>query len=83
MSGIFPAGGLGPDNRLGVYFGDSWKVKRNFTLSYGVRYNRDTGATAVRRAFEKAVRVRDFVHYREATAGRVESTTPSIPSNIY
>jgi len=27
----------------------------------------DTGAAAVRRAFEKAVRVHDFVHYREAT----------------
>ena len=27
----------------------------------------DTGAAAVRRAFEKAVRVRDFVPYREAT----------------
>ena len=41
----FPAGGLGPDNRLGLYFGDSWKVKPNFTVSAGVRYNRDTGRT--------------------------------------
>jgi hypothetical protein len=41
----FPAGGLGPDNRVGVYFGDSWKVKRNFTLSLGVRYDHDTGRT--------------------------------------
>ena len=38
----FPAGGLGPDNRLLLYIGDSWKVKTNFTLSYGVRYERDT-----------------------------------------
>lgn len=41
----FPAGGLGPDNRILLYFGDSWKVKPNFTLSYGLRYERDTGRT--------------------------------------
>ena len=41
----FPAGGLGPDNRIGWYIGDSWKIKPNFTLSGGVRYNRDTGRT--------------------------------------
>jgi hypothetical protein len=41
----FPAGGLGPDNRIGAYFGDAWKVKPNFTLSLGVRYDRDTGRT--------------------------------------
>jgi Carboxypeptidase regulatory-like domain len=41
----FPAGGLGPDNRVLFYFGDSWKVKPNFTLNYGIRYQRDTGRT--------------------------------------
>jgi outer membrane receptor protein involved in Fe transport len=41
----FPAGGLGPDNRIGLYLGDSWKIKPNFTLSLGVRYDRDTGRT--------------------------------------
>jgi hypothetical protein len=40
-----PNGGLGPDNRVGVYAGDSWKVKPNLTLTYGVRYVRDTGRT--------------------------------------
>jgi hypothetical protein len=39
----YPAGGLGPDNRFGVYLGDSWKFKPNFTFSYGLRYVRDTG----------------------------------------
>jgi Carboxypeptidase regulatory-like domain len=38
-------GGLGPDNRVGVYAGDSWKVKPNLTLTYGLRYDRDTGRT--------------------------------------
>ena len=38
-----PAGGLGPDNRLGAYIGDSWKMRPNFTLTYGLRYVRDTG----------------------------------------
>ncbi len=41
----FPAGGLGPDNRIGLYLGDSWKVKPNLTLSLGLRYDRDTGRT--------------------------------------
>lgn len=41
----FPLGGLGPDNRLGIYLGDSWKIKPNLTLTYGVRYVRDTGRT--------------------------------------
>lgn len=41
----FPAGGLGPDNRIGWYIGDAWKIKPNFTLNLGVRYDRDTGRT--------------------------------------
>jgi len=41
----FPAGGLGPDNRIGWYIGDAWKVKPNFTVSLGLRYDRDTGRT--------------------------------------
>ena len=41
----YPLGGLGPDNRLGIYLGDSWKVKPNLTVTYGVRYSRDTGRT--------------------------------------
>ncbi|HXB21192.1 MAG TPA: hypothetical protein VNV88_07425, partial [Candidatus Solibacter sp.] len=40
-----PAGGLGPDNRIQFYLGDSWKIKPNLTLSYGVRYVHDTGRT--------------------------------------
>jgi len=41
----FPAGGLGPDNRIGLYIGDVWKIKPNLTLTYGLRYDRDTGRT--------------------------------------
>src|SRR5712671_713963 len=41
----FPAGGLGPDNRFGLYIGDSWKIRHNLTVSAGVRYERDTGRT--------------------------------------
>ena len=37
-----PAGGQF-DSRLGIYIGDSWKIKPNLTLTYGVRYSRDTG----------------------------------------
>lgn len=41
----FPGGGQGPDNRISWYFGDSWKVRSNLTVTYGVRYVRDTGRT--------------------------------------
>jgi len=39
----FPAGGQGPDNRFEAYIGDGWKMRRNFTLTYGLHYVRDTG----------------------------------------
>ena len=38
----YPAGGQ-HDNRFQFYLGDSWKMKPNFTWTYGLRYNRDTG----------------------------------------
>jgi Carboxypeptidase regulatory-like domain len=41
----FPGGGIGPDNRISFYFGDSWKVKPNLTVTAGLRYVRDTGRT--------------------------------------
>src|SRR5262249_49729219 len=41
----FPLDGLGRDNRFGAYLGDSWKIKPNFTLTFGLRYVRDTGRT--------------------------------------
>jgi hypothetical protein len=41
----FSGGGQGPDNRLLLYFGDSWKVRPNLTFIYGLRYQRDTGRT--------------------------------------
>lgn len=36
-------GGAPPDNRIGLYVGDSWKIRPNFTVTYGVRYSRDSG----------------------------------------
>ncbi len=41
----FPAGGLGPDNRTSLYFGDNWKVRSNLTIALGLRWERDTGRT--------------------------------------
>lgn len=41
--GFGQPGGLQQDHRLGLYIGDSWKVKPNFTLTLGLRYSRDTG----------------------------------------
>jgi Carboxypeptidase regulatory-like domain len=38
-----PCSGTPPDNRLGAYVGDSWKIKPNLTITYGLRYVRDTG----------------------------------------
>jgi hypothetical protein len=37
-----PAGGQ-EDWRLGIYFGDTWKVNHKLTINYGIRYSRDTG----------------------------------------
>jgi Carboxypeptidase regulatory-like domain len=36
-------GGAPPDNRIGLYLGDSWKIKPNLTVTYGLRYSRDSG----------------------------------------
>jgi hypothetical protein len=41
----FPAGGSGPDNRISLYIGDAWKFRPNFTITYGLRYVRDSGRT--------------------------------------
>jgi hypothetical protein len=38
-----PCSGTPPDNRIGLYVGDSWKLKPNLNITYGVRYVRDTG----------------------------------------
>ncbi len=38
----FRAGGQA-DTRFQWYVGDSWKIKPNFTLTYGLHYARDTG----------------------------------------
>jgi hypothetical protein len=40
-----PGGGIGPDNRVSWYIGDSWKIWPSFTLTAGLRYVRDTGRT--------------------------------------
>jgi carboxypeptidase family protein len=40
-----PGGGLGPDNRILIYGGDSWKIKPNLTVNFGLRYVHDTGRT--------------------------------------
>ncbi len=40
-----PCSGTPPDNRIGLYLGDSWKIKANLNITYGLRYVRDTGRT--------------------------------------
>ena len=41
----FPAGGSGPDNRISLYIGDAWKLRPTVTLTFGLRYVRDSGRT--------------------------------------
>jgi hypothetical protein len=38
----FSGGGLGPDNRIEAYLGDTWRYKPNLMVTYGVRYTRET-----------------------------------------
>lgn len=45
---------------------DDDRLRERLILYAARRSGPDTGAAAVRRAFEQAVRVHDFVHYREA-----------------
>jgi hypothetical protein len=40
----YPAGG-NSDTRVEFYVGDSWRIKPNLVLSYGLHYVRDTGRT--------------------------------------
>jgi len=40
----YPGGGLA-DTRIEFYAGDSWKIRPNLVLSYGLHYGRDTGRT--------------------------------------
>jgi hypothetical protein len=37
-----PAGGTGPDYRISLYMGDAWQAMPNLTVTYGLRYVRDT-----------------------------------------
>ena len=37
-----PAGGTGPDYRITGYAGDAWQALPNLTVTYGLRYVRDT-----------------------------------------
>jgi len=39
-----PGGGQS-DNRFSFYVGDAWKIRPNITISYALRYVRDTGRT--------------------------------------
>lgn len=41
----FPTGGFPTNHRLAFYIGDTWRVRTDLTLTYGLRYVRDTGRT--------------------------------------
>ncbi len=41
----YAAGGLGPDNRLNLYIGDTWRYSSGLTITSGLRWERDTSRT--------------------------------------
>jgi len=38
----YPGGGLGPDNRIETYLGDTWQYRPNLVLTFGVRYTHES-----------------------------------------
>lgn len=41
----YAGGGLGPDNRMAIYIGDTWKFSPTLTITPGLRWERDSGRT--------------------------------------
>jgi hypothetical protein len=68
----FPNGGT-INHRLGLYFTDSWKLKRSFTLNFGVRYDYDSALSD-----SDLVRTAKLAEFNPVLGGFIKNDTNNV-----
>jgi hypothetical protein len=72
----FPNGGT-TNHRIGVYFTDAWKLKRNFTLTLGLRYDYDSAL-----ADSDLVRTAKLAEFNPVLGGFINNDTNNFAPQV-